>query len=72
MRMREIIITMPRRKRKNICAVGTTVMRAIESSVSIEALVETEEGWSNKFIFLLTSLVWPTHDLNFHRRSPIY
>ncbi|MEZ4988547.1 MAG: S-adenosylmethionine:tRNA ribosyltransferase-isomerase [Saprospiraceae bacterium] len=36
---------------KNICAVGTTVMRAIESSVSAEALLKPAEGWTNKFIY---------------------
>jgi S-adenosylmethionine:tRNA ribosyltransferase-isomerase len=45
------IINDARRKRKNICAVGTTVMRAIESSVSTEGFVKPVEGWSNKFIF---------------------
>ncbi len=37
--------------RKNICAVGTTVMRTIESSVSTQGFVKPFEGWTNKFIF---------------------
>ena len=37
--------------RKRICAVGTTVMRAIESSVSSGGTLNEFSGWSNKFIF---------------------
>ena len=37
--------------RKRICAVGTTVMRAIESSVSSAGTLNEFSGWSNKFIF---------------------
>ena len=35
----------------NICAVGTTVMRAIESAVSTDGHLKEFEGWTNKFIF---------------------
>lgn len=38
-------------KDKRICAVGTTVMRAMESSVSAEGNLKAVEGWTNKFIF---------------------
>ncbi|RIH66414.1 tRNA preQ1(34) S-adenosylmethionine ribosyltransferase-isomerase QueA [Mariniphaga sediminis] len=38
-------------KRKNVCAVGTTVMRTLESSVSTQGFVKPFEGWTNKFIF---------------------
>ena len=34
-----------------ICAVGTTSMRAIESSVSIGGELKPYDGWTNKFIF---------------------
>ncbi|REJ82946.1 MAG: tRNA preQ1(34) S-adenosylmethionine ribosyltransferase-isomerase QueA [Bacteroidetes bacterium] len=37
--------------KKRICAVGTTVMRAIESSVSTQGELKPYEGWTNKFIF---------------------
>ncbi len=37
--------------RKNICAVGTTVMRTLESTVSTQGLLKPFEGWTNKFIF---------------------
>jgi S-adenosylmethionine:tRNA ribosyltransferase-isomerase len=36
---------------KRICAVGTTVMRSIESSVSSNGQLNPYKGWTNKFIF---------------------
>lgn len=36
---------------KRICAVGTTVMRSIESSVSSNGQLNPYAGWTNKFIF---------------------
>jgi S-adenosylmethionine:tRNA ribosyltransferase-isomerase len=38
-------------KKKRICAVGTTAMRAVESSVSSSATLNEYVGWTNKFIF---------------------
>jgi S-adenosylmethionine:tRNA ribosyltransferase-isomerase len=38
-------------KKKRVCAVGTTSMRAIESSVSTEGLLKEYSGWTNKFIY---------------------
>lgn len=37
--------------KKRICAVGTTAMRAIESSVSSGGRLNEADGWTNKFIF---------------------
>jgi S-adenosylmethionine:tRNA ribosyltransferase-isomerase len=37
--------------RTRICAVGTTVMRTLESSVSANGLVKANSGWTDKFIF---------------------
>lgn len=37
---------------KKICAVGTSVMRAIESSVSTDGHLKEYDGWTNKFIFM--------------------
>lgn len=34
-----------------ICAVGTTVMRALETAVCTNGLIKPFEGWTNKFIF---------------------
>ncbi len=36
---------------KKICAVGTTTMRAIESSVSASNTLKEVEGWTNRFIY---------------------
>jgi S-adenosylmethionine:tRNA ribosyltransferase-isomerase len=38
-------------RKKRVCAVGTTAMRTIESSVSSSGLLNEMEGWTNKFIF---------------------
>ncbi len=38
-------------KKRRVCAVGTTVMRTLESSVSTYGHVKPFEGWTNKFIF---------------------
>lgn len=37
--------------KKKICAVGTTVMRGLESSVSSSGMLNQYEGWTHKFIF---------------------
>ena len=37
--------------KKRVCAVGTTSMRTIESSVSSNGRLNDFEGWTNKFIF---------------------
>ncbi|TVR36873.1 MAG: tRNA preQ1(34) S-adenosylmethionine ribosyltransferase-isomerase QueA [Cryomorphaceae bacterium] len=37
--------------KKRVCAVGTTAMRAIESSVSTDGHLKPFEGWTNRFIF---------------------
>lgn len=36
---------------KRICAVGTTVMRTIETAVGTDGHLKEYEGWTNKFIF---------------------
>ena len=38
-------------KKKRICAVGTTVIRALESSVTADNYLRPYNGWTNKFIF---------------------
>jgi len=37
--------------KKKVCAVGTTVMRTMESSVSANHRLKPFNGWTNKFIF---------------------
>lgn len=38
-------------KGKRVCAVGTTVVRTLESSVSVTGRLKEFEGWTNKFVF---------------------
>ncbi|HZH70848.1 MAG TPA: tRNA preQ1(34) S-adenosylmethionine ribosyltransferase-isomerase QueA [Mariniphaga sp.] len=45
------IVNNAKMNRKNICAVGTTVMRTLESSVSTQGYLKPFEGWTNKFLF---------------------
>lgn len=45
------IVNTARAKDKRVCAIGTTVMRTIESSVSTDGMLKPFEGWTNKFIF---------------------
>lgn len=49
----EAVETINRAKglRRNVCAVGTTVVRTLESSVSTDGFLKPFEGWTNKFIF---------------------
>ena len=39
------------KEKRRICAVGTTVMRTLETSVSTMGTLNTYAGWTNKFIF---------------------
>jgi len=39
------------KQKRRVCAVGTTVMRVLESSVSSSATLNPYQGWTNKFIF---------------------
>lgn len=38
-------------QKRKICAVGTTSMRVLESSVSTDGFLKPYDGWTNKFIF---------------------
>ena len=38
-------------EKRNIYAVGVTVMRALESVVGTEGRIKTFDGWTNKFVF---------------------
>ena len=44
-------INKAKKEKRRICAVGTTVMRTVESSVSANHQLNAYEGWTNKFIF---------------------
>ena len=45
------LVNATKAKKKRICAVGTTSMRAIESSVSSDGQLKPYDGWTNRFIF---------------------
>ena len=45
------IINKALKEKRRICAIGTTSMRAIESSVSSSGTLNEYTGWTNKFIF---------------------
>jgi S-adenosylmethionine:tRNA ribosyltransferase-isomerase len=45
------IINKALKEKRRICAIGTTSMRAVESSVSSSGTLNVYNGWTNKFIF---------------------
>ena len=45
------IVNRAKREGHRVCAIGTTVQRAIESSVSTGGMLKPFDGWTNKFIF---------------------
>ena len=45
------IINLAHENRSKVCAVGTTVVRTLESSVSTNGMLKPFDGWTNKFIF---------------------
>ncbi len=46
-----VMINRAKERKNRVCAVGTTVVRTLESSVSTSGLVKPFNGWTNKFIF---------------------
>jgi S-adenosylmethionine:tRNA ribosyltransferase-isomerase len=61
------IVNNARAHRRKICAVGTTVLRTLESSVSTQGELKPFDGWTNKFIFPPYDFSVPTHMItNFH------
>ena len=51
------IVNGAKEAKKKVCAIGTTCMRAAETSVSTIGHMKPYEGWTNKFIF-------PPYDFN--------
>ncbi|MEY3198286.1 MAG: hypothetical protein RJA13_244 [Bacteroidota bacterium] len=45
------IVNNAKLNKKRVCAIGTTSMRSIETSVSTDGLLKPYDGWTNKFIF---------------------
>lgn len=61
------IINNAKKKKRNVCAVGTTVLRTLESSVSTDGFLKPFEGWTNKFIFPPYEPIVPNRMItNFH------
>ena len=44
-------VNLAKEGKHKICAVGTTTMRTLESSVSTQGLLKPFSGWTNKFLF---------------------
>ncbi len=45
------IVNAAKELRQRVCAVGTTTMRTLESSVSTDGFLKPYNGWTNKFLF---------------------
>ena len=45
------IVNTAKENKKRVCAIGTTSMRSIETSVSTNGMLKPYDGWTNKFIF---------------------
>lgn len=67
------IVNKAKENRKQVCVVGTTTMKAVESSVTISGMLKSYKGWSNKFIFPPYEFSIPTCMVtNFHlSQSPM-
>ncbi len=50
-KLAENLINTGIREKRRICAVGTTAMRVLESSVSSNGTLNAYDGWTNKFVF---------------------
>ena len=61
------IINAAKDKEKKVCAVGTTVLRTLETSVTTTGRIIPFDGWTNKFIFPPYEVVIPNRMItNFH------
>ena len=62
------VVNAAKRNKKRICAVGTSVLRSLETTVSTDGFLKPFDGWSNKFLFpphefsLANSLITNFHD----------
>ena len=52
------IVNGAKAKGHKVCAIGTSVMRVLETAVGAEGKLKEYEGWTNKFIF-------PPYDFRF-------
>jgi S-adenosylmethionine:tRNA ribosyltransferase-isomerase len=61
------MVNAAKHKKSEVCAVGATVIRAMESSVSTTGLLKAADSWTNRFIFPPYELAVPTSIVsNFH------
>jgi S-adenosylmethionine:tRNA ribosyltransferase-isomerase len=61
------MINRVKEQNQQVCAVGATTLRAIETAVTTEGRVKTFDGWTNKFIFPPYDFTVPTAVItNFH------
>ena len=61
------LINAAKDRKSNVIAVGTTVLRTLESSVSTSGMLKSFDGWTNKFIFPPYEFNIPTMMIsNFH------
>ncbi|MDD2634757.1 MAG: tRNA preQ1(34) S-adenosylmethionine ribosyltransferase-isomerase QueA [Bacteroidales bacterium] len=61
------LINKTKEEKRRVCAVGTTVLRTIESSVTTTGYVKPFGGWTNKFIFPPYEIMVPNALIsNFH------
>jgi S-adenosylmethionine:tRNA ribosyltransferase-isomerase len=61
------IVNLAKEKKTQVCAVGTTVLRTLESSVTTNGRLKPYDGWTNKFIFPPYDFSVPTSMVsNFH------
>ncbi|MDR0873456.1 MAG: tRNA preQ1(34) S-adenosylmethionine ribosyltransferase-isomerase QueA [Prevotellaceae bacterium] len=45
------IFNRAKERKRNVCAVGATTLRALETAVITEGMIKPFDGWTNKFIF---------------------
>ncbi len=61
------IVNTAKTNKHKVCAVGTTVLRALESTITSEGLLKPYEGWTNRFIFPPYDVIIPDAMIsNFH------
>lgn len=61
------LVNKGKEEKRNICAVGTTVLRTLESAVTTTGYLKPFDGWTNKFIFPPYEIMVPNALIsNFH------
>jgi S-adenosylmethionine:tRNA ribosyltransferase-isomerase len=61
------VVNAAKERKSKICAVGISVLRALESSVTTAGMLKTYDGWTNKFIFPPYEVMVPNAMVtNFH------